>query len=130
MFMHSLGFIHEHQRMDRDNYVKVNTANVSPLFLYTYDKLAADTFDMPYQMDSLMHYHAWAFTVNNEETMVPLDSSKLLEMGMAMSVSKGDIDAINRAYDCPATTKPAGPSYQECFAKYGNSLKGNSLWGG
>jgi hypothetical protein len=54
--LHALGFIHEHQRSDRDQYVEVISANIEPGSQSQFT-IAPFAFAWgPYDFDSVMHY--------------------------------------------------------------------------
>ena len=58
---HAIGFWHEHERADRDDYVTVNMSYVIPSRRHNYEKLSSglvNTKDVPYDVGSLMHYTA------------------------------------------------------------------------
>lgn len=49
---HALGFFHEQARSDRDDYLSINLANISPARIGNFDKRNADeiiTYDIPYE---------------------------------------------------------------------------------
>ena len=65
--MHTAGFLHEQSRPDRDEHVVIKEENFDPKFLENFEKFSvniADTLDMPYDLGSLMHYAANAFSNN------------------------------------------------------------------
>lgn len=67
--MHCLGFFHEHQRLDRDTYVKVNCANVQGgcdgmIFNNDFTVESALIYGN-YDFDSVMHYGQCAFSTNS-----------------------------------------------------------------
>ena len=56
---HAIGFIHEHQRPDRDSYVHINYDNVASGYKYamdTFPKSEVDGYGVPYDYGSIMHY--------------------------------------------------------------------------
>ena len=57
---HILGFLHEHQRKDRNNYINVKMINVPHKHDREFKILRCrrDTMDMPYDGKSIMHYRA------------------------------------------------------------------------
>ena len=59
--MHSLGFYHEQQRYDRDEFITVHLDNIKDSHLHNYNKISEekmDTLGTPYDYCSLMQY-AW-----------------------------------------------------------------------
>lgn len=52
--MHALGFVHEHMRHDRDNYVSVSSTNTANCKRYVKDRL--DVSGTTYDLKSIMHY--------------------------------------------------------------------------
>ena len=73
--IHALGFFHMHSAYDRDNYVRIVWENIIPGMEHNFDKVNPDTtsqYYVPYDIESVMHYPGWAFTVNGQHTIVPL----------------------------------------------------------
>ena len=54
--MHSLGFLHEHTRADRDDYVKINWNCILNENKYKFKRYEFPTFGVPYDGKSVMHY--------------------------------------------------------------------------
>ena len=61
---HVLGFFHEHQRWDRDEYVKIHYEHIKPGRAGDYDWIAKTNWilsSLPYDFRSIMHYRVcWA----------------------------------------------------------------------
>ncbi|CAG7731717.1 unnamed protein product [Allacma fusca] len=99
--LHALGFHHEQNRYDRDNYVTVNWDNIACSFQYNFDKESPDsitTFGLPYDYVSIMHYG------NNEGGIDPdvpvfIAKPKRRKIG-GDKLSRSDIVKINKMY-CP-----------------------------
>ncbi|XP_075044746.1 embryonic protein UVS.2-like [Mixophyes fleayi] len=97
--MHALGFVHEINRSDRDNYIIVLEENIIPgdTDLFSIDN--TNNLGLPYDYDSVMHYSRYAFTSNGKETIVPkLNTSVVL--GQRFGVSTLDVAKLNKLYDC------------------------------
>lgn len=52
---HTLGLWHEHQRWDRDKYIRIITNNVAN-YRSQFWRQRTDTFELPYDYGSIMHY--------------------------------------------------------------------------
>uniref|UniRef100_A0A8D0CQ20 Metalloendopeptidase n=1 Tax=Sander lucioperca TaxID=283035 RepID=A0A8D0CQ20_SANLU len=74
-FKHALGFRHEHTRSDRDDYVKINWANIDPQMAYNFDNLL-------HQREG--HHH-------------PIPDANV-QIGQSQSLSYWDITRINKLY--------------------------------
>ncbi|XP_075144974.1 zinc metalloproteinase nas-1 [Haematobia irritans] len=102
--MHVLGFYHEQNRYERDQYVKVISENVKSGMMINFQKLpplSASAFGVNYDYGSLMHYKATSFSKNGKPTLVALKSSPdVSKMGQRIGFSPGDIKKINRMYKC------------------------------
>ena len=62
--MHVLGFFHEHNRYDRDQYVKIHWGNIQQGQDSNFQKMSkfeSETYGTPYDPCSVMHYKQNAF---------------------------------------------------------------------
>ncbi|XP_073819300.1 zinc metalloproteinase nas-14 [Musca autumnalis] len=102
--MHVLGFYHEQNRYERDNYVRVLEDNVKAGMMTNFRKLPfslATTFGVNYDYASVMHYKSTSFSKNGKPTLVALKSSPdVSKMGQRNGFSTGDIKKINMMYKC------------------------------
>merc|ERR1711874_553010 len=71
---HALGFMHTHQRPDRDDYVEMHWENIGEGFtslLHNWYKCrACETFGVPYDCSSIMHYASNAGAVWGKHVLV------------------------------------------------------------
>ncbi|MDX9730483.1 MAG: M12 family metallopeptidase [Bdellovibrionales bacterium] len=67
---HALGLMHEHQRPDRDQYIKLNLDNVTPEYHYAFTRFASMNEAEEYDFLSIMHYGATAFSSNGGRTIL------------------------------------------------------------
>ncbi len=102
---HVLGFLHEHQRADRDSYVTINKNNIDSDYLYAFDRFDRDdqiTYG-PYDLLSIMHYSQFYFSTNGQKTIVPKpgfeDFADL--MGAQSGLSAGDGISASALYGPP-----------------------------
>lgn len=110
--LHALGYIHMHNRPDRDKYVKIMWKNIAPQWFSEFDKVNPSNFNhlgTPYDYQSIMHYGATAFTKNGGITILTKNGE---EIGQRFGLSKGDIRRINNKYKCNV-----GSSNVHYFAK-------------
>ena len=105
-FMHAIGVQHTHSRPDRHNYVKIIKDNIEPKEKHNFEQLKEteyNTFGLPYDYLSLMHYDAFAFS-KEEGRLITIetfdDPSKQDIIGHAQGVSAGDIDLVKAMYKC------------------------------
>lgn len=71
--MHSLGFLHEQNRHERDNFITVQYQNIQASAVGNFDKASAAStvdFGVPYDYGSVMHYSANAFSTNGRPTII------------------------------------------------------------
>ncbi|MBK9292841.1 MAG: hypothetical protein IPM57_00085 [Oligoflexia bacterium] len=104
---HAFGLIHEHQRPDRDKYIKINMENIGSGFLGLQTKVNFDKqeakLSVPYDFLSIMHYNQYAFSKNNQATIEPQEEfKKFLDiMGNTFEISEGDIKSMLALYGSP-----------------------------
>ncbi|XP_070762942.1 high choriolytic enzyme 1-like [Enoplosus armatus] len=97
--LHALGFKHEQCRSDRDQYIRIQWENVIPGWEYAFDKINTLNQGTPYDYNSVMQYKKYAFSKNNQPTMVPIPDPNV-EFGTATEMSQNDITRLNRLYNC------------------------------
>ncbi len=119
--MHVLGFWHEHQRPDRDQYVSVQTQNIDPARSHEFALVPiGDTYGLPYDFDSVLHFGGNEAGLGGAVTLValPPNQQQQAAMGQRTHLSLGDVEALRRAYGSllpPAILQAspgAVPSYQ------------------
>lgn len=116
--MHALGFIHEHSRPDRDQYLDVKWDNIkkeewSNFNKYTFNDV--DNENVDYNFASVMHYRNDAFTKNGKDTLIAKDEPDLT-FGQRIKFSVGDIKEINELYKCKKYL--INPNYHGLYKDY------------
>lgn len=100
--MHVLGFIHEHQRGDRDSYININWQNLmtkeKSQFVILQSQRSNSNFTTGYDYNSIMHYERTAFTKNGYPTIEP--KSEKVIIGQRNGFSPTDLFEINVLYKC------------------------------
>lgn len=105
--LHALGYIHMHNRPDRDKYVKILWKNIDPNWFNEFNRVDPSNFNhlgTPYDYQSIMHYGATAFTKNGAVTIRTNEP-----IGQRYGLSEGDIRRINNKYSCKTNTPPFFP---------------------
>ncbi|KAM6973451.1 high choriolytic enzyme 2-like isoform 1-T1 [Aplochiton taeniatus] len=97
--LHALGFNHEQTRSDRDNHIRVLLQNVQSGMEHNFNKINTLNQGTAYDYNSVMQYHRYAFSKNNQPTMVPIPNQNV-EIGKASQMSQSDITRLNRLYKC------------------------------
>ncbi|XP_027036187.1 uncharacterized protein LOC113664759 [Pocillopora damicornis] len=99
---HLVGFWHEQNRPDRDNYIEIKEENIIPKFKYAFHKYSSrriDSLGVEYDYKSVMHYGAKAFSKNGLPTIVARQRSIKTFGNTNLSIL--DIQQVNLLYRCP-----------------------------
>ncbi|XP_072173069.1 uncharacterized protein, partial [Diadema setosum] len=102
---HAIGFFHEQQRPDRDDYIQVHFSNIlnGDGIVSNFIKLTQDEVitTVPYDIGSLMHYGSTAFANNSDlPTITTLDPFEMANMGQRNGLSFKDVKLANLIYKC------------------------------
>jgi hypothetical protein len=99
---HTLGFYHEHQRSDRNNYIIVNYDLIPSNLRHNFD-IVAGTNIGPYDLSSIMHYGSLSNPSSENEALVcyltGLNGEILPSSHLHMSA--GDIQSLRAIYGPP-----------------------------
>ncbi|KAM8953257.1 astacin-like metalloendopeptidase [Pelodytes ibericus] len=108
--MHTLGFLHEHNRSDRDNYVDIMWKYINDDDQSNFLKDDANNLGLPYDYSSVMHYYSTVFSnTSGKATIVTIPDPK--PIGQRLGMSGLDIQKINTLYNCNVCrTKLTDPS--------------------
>ncbi|XP_059469106.1 zinc metalloproteinase nas-14-like [Neocloeon triangulifer] len=99
--LHALGFEHQHNAVNRDQYVYILYNNIRPGEEYNFVKISAENYTdygIAYDYDSVMHYGRTAFSGNGGDTIVPYDPNA--KTGQQEFVSYRDFQKLNIRYNC------------------------------
>ena len=70
--LHTVGFLHEQSRIDRDDHIKVVAKNIQPQKsndFVKYSSNMATTLNLPYDVGSILHYPPNAFSANGKVSL-------------------------------------------------------------
>ena len=99
---HAFGLWHEQSREDRDSFVTIQLQNIKAGREHNFNQHISDGDDLgSYNYDSIMHYGRFAFSKNNQATIVPTDPNAVI--GQRNGLSQGDVDAAHTMYGITAT---------------------------
>ncbi|XP_041356411.1 zinc metalloproteinase nas-1-like isoform X2 [Gigantopelta aegis] len=104
---HVLGFRHEHNRPDRDEYIRIAFENMKLAngFKRYFRKLSSHfskTYGTPYDYKSIMHYHAQTYGRPGHDVIITKDSAFHEQIGYFNAKTPSFLDAkvANRRYQC------------------------------
>lgn len=129
--MHVLGFGHEHQRSDRDRYVRILYDNIQTEAFRNFEKLESRTVQMkvPYDYYSILHYPQKAFSKNNNPTV--LTKFPKLQERIGRSTDLTGLDVLQTEllyrYDDQRTIDELCSEHVPCYEFEGPCAFDNSL---
>ncbi|XP_069479382.1 astacin-like metalloendopeptidase [Ambystoma mexicanum] len=99
--MHNLGFNHESNRKDRDNYVDVMWQYLSKGDQGNFDKrIDGNTLGLPYDYSSVMHFDSFAYSnTSGKKTVIP-KPDPTIPIGQRYGLSNLDVAKVNKLYNC------------------------------
>ena len=97
---HAVGLWHEQSREDRDTWVRIVWANIDPAMQHNFSQHISDGDDLgAYDYGSVMHYPPNAFSINGQNTIVPLQTLPPgVTLGQRSGLSAGDIAGVHTMY--------------------------------
>lgn len=102
--MHTIGFYHEQNRPDRDQYIRIDYDNVQDGLAFAFDKeYNTQYFNTPYDLKSIMQYYEYSFSKNGKRTIVPLNGEHLVPVFSkteAQILTASDISSVKQLYKC------------------------------
>ncbi|XP_071802115.1 protein SpAN-like [Asterias amurensis] len=99
---HALGRIHEHNRSDRDDFIRIIEPNILPGFEHNFMKVDQPLL-APYDLQSIMHYGPSAFSRSQwSSTIIPHIEKDSYKMGKQDKMSRLDVFTVNAIYGVDA----------------------------
>ncbi|XP_054643334.1 high choriolytic enzyme 1-like isoform X2 [Dunckerocampus dactyliophorus] len=96
-FMHTLGFVHERSRSDRDRYVTIVWDNIMQEHIHNFRKHATSNLNSPYDYDSVMHYGSLIQALPSLKLPKP---DPYISSGQRDGPSDLDLHKINVLHNC------------------------------
>ena len=93
--IHALGFYHEHNREDRDEFITVNDRNIIDGIGHNFDRLPGVKGHTDYDLNSIMHYGSYFGSKNGEPTMLTVDGDEIVA---SYRVSPKDLAGLKEVY--------------------------------
>ncbi len=93
---HTLGFLHEHTRPDRDSYVTIHWNNIRAGFAGNFYTYTSGRQAGPYDIDSIMHYPSYEFSRNGYPTITRKNGTTYPQNYTALS--PGDAAGVATLY--------------------------------
>lgn len=100
MIGHVLGLLHEHQRADRDRYIRIFREHIDPRHVHEFARLTTGHSFGEYDFDSVMHYAPSVYSLDGRPTMEPGPpyAERGRRMGLAQGPSALDIATLAQFY--------------------------------
>jgi astacin (peptidase family M12A)/uncharacterized protein DUF5648 len=115
---HSVGLWHEQSREDRDEFVRIEWANIQAGMEHNFDQHITDGDDIgAYDYGSIMHYPATAFSATGLPTITALGGEPI---GQRDGLSASDIAAVAALY--PSAVGGGGHFYTASLVEVQNAL--------
>ena len=98
---HSLCLYHEHQRPDRDNYIKYHSNNVQSNFAYAFFKMVEGSYNYhgsAFDFNSIMLYTCYSFSKNGQPTLTKKDGTTTWTYNDVKYLSATDKYVIKQMY--------------------------------
>lgn len=99
---HAVGFYHEHQRQDRDDYIRIYSENVQQGLMDQFVKIPSRILIPGFDYDSVMLYGPLTFSKDGRSfTMLPTKENVVMkEVYDKYGLSSDDILMIQKLYQC------------------------------
>lgn len=124
--LHTLGFWHEHNRADRDNYIKVMRENIEPSQITNFKKkpayISESVHEFAYDYFSVLHYKSTQYSRDGKRpTMIPVNPLiRIDQLGSSRTLTSLDIKKIDILYRC-SSADCAPPLITNNVVMHGNN---------
>ncbi|KAM3931007.1 astacin-like metalloendopeptidase [Leptodactylus fuscus] len=98
--LHALGFYHEHNRRDRDNYINVLWKNIGKHDQKYFELDNGNTLNLPYGYNSVMHLRSYEYSKISGQPSMVAKSDPNMPLGYHVGMDNLDVMKVNYAYKC------------------------------
>ncbi|OQV19677.1 putative High choriolytic enzyme 1 [Hypsibius exemplaris] len=98
--LHALGFYHEQNRSDRDEYIAIDYSNIIPIHRHNFKKEPTRNLNTPYDFNSIMHYGSNHFAVDPAKPTMISQKAGTKIAPSRNHMSKIDRLRVNLLYHC------------------------------
>ncbi|XP_061732182.1 astacin-like metalloendopeptidase [Nerophis ophidion] len=109
--LHALGFYHEHTRQDRKDFITIVSENIMKGRERNFKMQVGKTFQLPYDLSSIMHYGSTFFSTNGRPTIKAKVKEK--DMGQRVRMTSIDIQRVRSLYNCDSAENQKKTSEHE-----------------
>ena len=110
-FLHAFGLQHTQNRRDRDSYIRVNENNIKINKTSQFNKCwNCDTFGVPYECNSIMHYPPYTFSGNGRATIESVSNECDLSSN-PFKLTPNDWLLLHNAAKCPGSKQQKLPDW-------------------
>ena len=106
---HAIGLWHEHSRWDRNQHIRIIQENINENAYYNFGQMSREKWshipDVGYDLQSIMHYEAKAFSKNDIDTIevvvtMNIPDCAIRNMGQRRMLSRRDKLKTSKMYHC------------------------------
>lgn len=116
---HAMGFGHEQNRPDRDQYIKIRWENIPESKKHNFQKYSdskVDSLNSPYDYKSFMQYSKRSFGINDSVTLDPIQKD-IFQLGQRVGFTKSDQYQAMKLYRCNGKTTRKAEVYERFVVK-------------
>ncbi|XP_008335308.1 low choriolytic enzyme-like [Cynoglossus semilaevis] len=96
--LHVIGFLHEQNRIDRDDHVTIHWDNIQSELQPNFKIYSSVNLGIPYDYNSILHYSRTTFSENGQPTITANDDYDRVLGGSVLSAD--DIRRVKALYEC------------------------------
>jgi len=116
---HTIGLHHEQCRTDRDEALVIQLGNVERSQRFNFDKMRnTNSFGMPYDYCSIMHYGPYAFSNNRKMAVITRNQDYQFSIGAEKHLTFTDERIVNIMYGCSDHCSKDANCKEPCYQNH------------